>query len=188
MCIKINLEAEQVGEAKERSSEPSNRVPNHAQYPQVVSGNPQLGSSSTTQKSTMSSTIPQIPTETSTSAATKNHPFDGDLIKWTIQDKDFESASALRTIIHDLERMTEVCNLKLQRLEAANLEFWERQAIELGVSVQAKTEHLTASSTDKPLLKRKASPAHNMTAKDPKKARVQPAEIARQYVVRLPKT
>ncbi|OOO10951.1 hypothetical protein OAory_01074210 [Aspergillus oryzae] len=103
----------------------------------------------------------------------------------TIQEKDFESSSALRTIIHDLERTTELCNLKLQRLEATNLEFWERQAIELGAHVQVKTEHPTAPSSTKPSLKRQASSAYNTMNKNSKKARVLPAKRSSRYCVKL---
>ncbi|KAB8222462.1 hypothetical protein BDV33DRAFT_201449 [Aspergillus novoparasiticus] len=119
----------------------------------------------------MTSTISQASAEISSVKAANHHPFDGELVKWTIQEKDFESTSALRTIIHDFERMMEICNLKLQRLEATNLEFWERQAIELGAHVKVKIEHPTAPSSAQPSLERQASPALDMMDKKTKKAR-----------------
>ncbi|KAB8210914.1 hypothetical protein P875_00022058 [Aspergillus parasiticus SU-1] len=158
--IKINFEAKQAGEAKKNSTE-------------------------LTQNVAMASTISQDSAQTSSGTAANHHPFDGKLDKWTIQENDFESSSALRTIIHDLERMTELCNLKLQRLEATNLEFGERQAIELGAHVQVKTEHPTAPSSAKLSLKRQASPAHDTMDKNSKKARVLPAKRSSVYRMKL---
>ncbi|KNG81614.1 hypothetical protein ANOM_009199 [Aspergillus nomiae NRRL 13137] len=165
--------AKRAGEAKEMSAEPFNRIQNLAQHPQPVVENPPLGDSSTTQKSAMSSTISQSPAEIS--AGTEcHHPFDGELVKWTIQQEHFESASALRTVIHDFGRMIEICNLELQRLEATGLGFWEQQAIDLGSRVQVKTERPTPFSSARPSAKRQISPAYGMRGGHSKKARFRP--------------